>query len=110
MSKFINNIKAELTGKRTVDPIPLLQVSVNASRESVYSTHLQYTISVEYGIKVSCLPEDIGKMKDNLIAQLRDEIYGDFRKKAYALQRAAYSGSREEIIRATDALMGEVLG
>ena len=110
MSKFIDNIKAELTGRRTVDPIPLLQVSVNVFQRAALSTHLQYKIAVEYGISVSCLPEDVGKMKDNIVAQLHDDIYGDFRKKAYALQRVAYSGSRDEIIRATAALMKEVLG
>jgi len=112
MSKFIDAIKAEMTGRKFADMLipPLLSVTEDLQRVDDYSTAVEYRIHVTYGCNVQCQPKDLEDAKANIIRSLREEIFGDARKKAHALHRAVYSGSRDQVFEKLDDLMKEILG
>ena len=110
MSKFIDSIQSRMTGKRVLDPIiPLLSVQEDYNR-IVYSAKVEYAIEVRYGSRVVCSSEELSAAKESIVRSLREEIFGEFRKKAMQVQRVTYSGSRQDIQKAVDELVREVLG
>ena len=115
MSKFIDAVKAKLVeGSQTrmtePDPMPLLLVETEMSEPIAFYNLREYDVSVKYGATVYCRPEEVEEMRRSVVSQLREDVFGDLRKKAYALEHAFYAGTREDCREALHALMKEVVG
>jgi hypothetical protein len=91
MSKFMEAVRAKMTGQK-VAAVPELEVTID--REFLpYSDDFaltQYDIGVECRIRTHCKPVDLKHVLDNAMKQLREDIYGQFRRRALEIQRAAY--------------------
>ena len=114
MSKFIDAVKCSLThqahGQMDMFRMyPLL--SVDEHVEAVpYSILLEHKIKVEWGVCVHCRPEDADACKGNVVAELRDAVYGDMRKMLRELERAFYCRDEAGVKKAIDDLQREIYG
>lgn len=96
MSKFIDKIRSQLTGVRSARMGPL-RASVKVVDSIDYDLNHEYDISVKWGRKVSCRPKDLEPVIDNVIRELREEIYGDIRSRIRRLELAVYEGNEKEM-------------
>ena len=87
MSRLIESIKADLTGKRIASKHNLIKADIEVM-EPGYIT--EYKIHFGGVIQVHCKPKDINLMLDNVIRQIREEIYGDIKNRIIRLERAYY--------------------
>lgn len=115
LSKFIDAVRAEMTGRQYIDHLSrpkLLSVSETYDHcEPVhYNALIEYKVEVSYGMRVVCHPSELTEAKKNVIRSLQEEIYGEFREKAIEVKHALYSGDRDELIKAINELIYEVLG
>jgi len=110
MSNFINSVAAKLTGRQyaILTPVPLLDVSEKVVEINTPTRALEYDISVTWGVTVHCLPENLPEMKRNIVAELRDDIYGEFRHKMLLLERAIYEHENREAIEQLRDILREI--
>jgi hypothetical protein len=96
VSKLIDQVQAKLTGQR-VALMP--ELTVTEKVEDVFDnlSVLQYDIGVEWKIRTHCDRKDVPHVLKNVVRQLREEIYGEFRRRALEIQRAAYEREYEKM-------------
>ena len=112
MSKFMEAVEAKLTGQR-VAIIPELVVTQDYDSLVPLATQedaIQYDIGVAWKVRTHCKPRDVPAVTENVIRQLREEIYGQFRWRAIQIQRAAYEQDREKLHMHIRDLMREIEG
>jgi hypothetical protein len=93
MSKFIDAVKAEVLygyDKLSRQKIPALKITEEINKPLLHNIMRRYSIGVGYKWVLEVRPEDVPFMKDNIIRELRDLVYGDFREKLLKLERAVY--------------------
>jgi hypothetical protein len=97
MSKFINQIESELMddryAPRWIKPLSAsiaLDTADSFDREP-FDEMRTYKIKVEYKLMTCCFPRDKDKITSNVVSQMREEIYGEFRVRIHELQRAILS-------------------
>ena len=89
MSKFIDQVKAELlTGRKSIYlPLEVSQTfdpSINDDRLS------EYKVSVGWIVKCYCKQNEIPVMQESVIRELREAVYGDLYQRIIRLERAIY--------------------
>jgi hypothetical protein len=89
MSKFIDQVQAKLTGQR-IAVMPELTVTEKVQDVLGDYSVLQYDIGVEWKVRTHCERKDVQHVHSNVVKQLREDIYGQFRRRALEIQRAAY--------------------
>jgi hypothetical protein len=89
MSKFIDQVQAKLTGQR-VALMPELTVTEKVEDVLHDYSVFQYDIGVEWKVRTHCDRKDVEHVVKNVVRQLREDIYGEFRRRAIEIQRAAY--------------------
>ena len=89
MSSFIEHVKAKLTGQRVAIP-PELKIVEDIKDCWPDTAHLQYDIGVEWKVRTHCKPEDLQSVASNVVRQLREDVYGEFRQKVLLAQRSFY--------------------
>jgi len=87
MSRLIESIRADLSGRRFASEHHLIRADIEVI-EPGYIT--EYKIHFGGAIQVHCKSKDINLMLDNVIRQIREEIYGDIKNRIIRLERAYY--------------------
>jgi len=97
MSKFIDSIEARLTGRRYAGYSPLLKITESTVPCAPEAPTLnEYRVKVTYGANISCEEPQKAHMIKNVIHDLRDDMYGDLRRKMRALERHIYAHEMED--------------
>lgn len=110
MSKFIDAVHAKLTGQRVAIP-PEINVTKHFEElPGQIDDALQYDIGVEWKVRTHCRPKDVAAVTENAVRQLREEIYGQFRRRALEIQRAAYERDYDKMHMHIRDLMREIQG
>jgi hypothetical protein len=109
MSKFIEQVRAKLTGQR-VAVMPELSVTEMVEEVFKDTSVLQYDIGVEWKIRTHCAPQAVPHVLDNVVRQLREEIYGQFRRRAIEIQRSAYEQDYNKMHMHIRDLLREIQG
>jgi hypothetical protein len=99
MSKFVEAIEAQLTGRHEYLPQDLKdRLHASLTKIEIDSDTLScYRIGVQWGKIVRCRDEDIGNLIENLIKQLKIDLYGDIREHILAMERAFYERKEDEM-------------
>lgn len=93
MSKFIDAVKAQLYpwhDRAVTGPLSALKCDC-CSTAVPHDIMRRYEIGVEYKWVVEVHPEAVQFMKENIVRELRELVYGDFREKLLELERSIYS-------------------
>lgn len=96
MSKFIDKIEAQLTGRNNAVYGPIktelltTEISIDSFNIDNPLITREYKIGVGWYQKVSCRPEDLKHVLKNVVSELTEEIYGDLRNRIIRLERAMY--------------------
>ena len=98
MTEIIDNLKADMTGKRRVRREPYrVTVTDDTVSPVVPPTPLhEYNISFSWKQRIHCLPKDLDKLLDNTIKEIKEVIYGDSRKRLLELERFIYAGEQQK--------------
>lgn len=111
MSEFIKHIKSEILHKnRPQRFMPLRSVSKIIDEPISVNIQRLYEIKVEWATRGYCEPRHFDKYFRNVVRELREAIYGEFRDKLIVLERAIYEQEVEPALKALDAIMREVEG
>lgn len=87
MSKFIDGIKAQATGiKKDINTPLQVEVRDVSLIPNVEFTN-EYEIGVKWIYKTSCKPDDLLRQVELCACELREDIYGDLRKRIIRLER-----------------------
>lgn len=110
MSKFIEKVQAKLTGQE-VAVIPELSVTVDVDPLPFPDDRMkQYDIGVEWKVRTHCTPDALEHVLGNVVRQLREEIYGQFRWRVLQIQRCAYERDGDKLHMHIRDLLREIYG
>jgi hypothetical protein len=94
MSKFIDKIHAQMTGrkKKVASPIDVSFDKINSPIKGSLSFSLvnEYIVGVEWNRKIACESKDLPAIIDNCVRELKEEIYGDIKNRINRLERNLY--------------------
>ena len=93
MSRMLDEIKFQLTGREFVKRQKLAHVDLKITAESseIYCyKKLEYKVYAEFGMMVVCEPKDIEDATKSVYASLKHEIYGHLVGKVRELELALY--------------------
>ena len=109
MSKFIEQVEAKLTGRR-IAVMPELIVTEKVDDVLSDLSVLEYDIGVEWKVRTHCERDAVKHVHDNVVRQLLEDIYGQFRWRAIQIQRTAYEQDFEKMHMHIRDLMREIEG
>ena len=111
MSRFIDHVRAKMTGQK-VAVVPELAVTVDKEVLPFPDDFAltQYDIGVEWKSRTHCRPVDLPHVIDNVVKQLREDVYGEFRHTALEIQRAAYERNYEKMHALIRELLEQIYG
>jgi hypothetical protein len=91
MSKFIDAVTAEL-GYRKKHILPPLTVTKEFREDSpmLVDSLSEYKIEVRWKVTGYCKPNELHIVQENVIRELREVVYGDFKDRIIRLERAVY--------------------
>jgi hypothetical protein len=110
MSRFIDNVQAQFTGQKRVKKTPLSVSIEDVSVIEMPVLQKEYEIGVTYKRRIWCEHKDLPRMMDNLIRDLRHEIYADIKNRVSRLERAVYANDEEKIMPEIRDIIREVFG
>ena len=108
MSKFLDAIECEMTGRRFAEKPRMLSVESEVCPypyDYARAELCEYRVRLVYGSLVVCKPDAVAQAKRNILDSLKDEIYGEFKQKLYALERASFDMDEHKI----QTLIGDLL-
>ena len=100
MSKFIDSLVSKDTGKLNY-PQGRLQFKIDEIPEFTYmmdNPQSEYRFEVNWGVMVRCYPKDLAKITENVLHQLKRDVYGEFYDKILSLERAMYEANEEKML------------
>ena len=110
---IIDKIETVLTGKMR-EAIPPLYITEEYRNHPLspgaYPTANEYKIGIRWYVQGFATPADMFNVKRNIVRQLHEEIYGEFRMDLIYLERAVFDGDIQEIKSKIHALMEKVEG
>lgn len=111
MSEFIKHLKYGVTGriKAAMKPFPAFEVlrDVVPTTET-FQIHPEYRFEVRYCRRLCCSPEYIEHAEKNVIAEMKEAIYGDFRQMLIKLERYVYEQETCKAMDVIKEIMAEV--
>lgn len=113
MSKFIDSIKAELTGRVRPKYGPLHTVIEEVPKPEDPHAQVEMTIRVIWKMKCYYSLEEPGVKKhliDMAVRALRDEIFSDIRYRVRLLEQAIYEDDRDAMLSVARDLARETYG
>ena len=112
MSKVIDNIRGDLTGKRFASTYGrLIGATIDADYKKLSSQELvEYEIIFGGKIITKCRTEDRYNMLNNVVRQIREELYGDIKNRIINLERAFYEENYQEVQSQLRDIMKEIFG
>ena len=112
MSRFIENVQAQLTGRVKAAPPERLTVGVRAIEPFATDirTLQEYRIGVAWEAKMFIAPKDVDQALTNVVAELRHAVYGDFKNRVLMLQRAILEEERDKALMHCRDLIREIYG
>ena len=112
MSKFIEKIEHRATEQVKAEYSRLkYKDSLNVDVVKTFDEHkrlYEYDFSVKFGKKMYCRTQDINVMYDNIIHELKEEIYGDIRNRILRLERAIYGQDNDRALMEIRGIIQEV--
>ena len=112
MSKFINAIQEKLLYERRAIPITAvmtpLETSIDNISNPLYDVLEKYEISVNWRYTVTCLPQDLSRIKENCVRELCEAVYGDLRGNILRLERAIYEWDRPKMLEEIQKIREEI--
>ena len=94
MSKFIDAIECELTGRKFAGrtrSIANLCIDSGIETPVNFSELVQVNVGLTYRTTTSCRKKDIPHVKENFIREAKHAIYGEFYEELINVERALYS-------------------
>jgi hypothetical protein len=100
MSKFIDAVGAELHTGRKYNLMEPLSVTMDVADPIGDGMLLEYRVGVKWGRVVHCKPKDSMRILDNVVLELRHEVYGELWSTIIRLERAIYERDEQEMLSA----------
>jgi hypothetical protein len=90
MSKFLDAVEAKLHGSRRMAMWPMepLSVTREVTTPASYTALQNYEIGVHWKVRLSCDPKDLQPALKNVMRELQEAVYGEFRSRIIRLERA----------------------
>ena len=111
MSKFIDKIESQLTGKEKIKYSQLHAEFKQIPHDiSEYCKLKEYVIGIEWKRKIQCEPKVLTLMIENCIRELREEIYGDIKERILRLERAVYEEDNKKAHQEMRDIIRETFG
>lgn len=115
MSKFINAIEVKMTDEKIFIPPEFnpLMVSETISKSASIPLGDVYDFVVRWNIRIAAEEgidgKTLSKIKKNVVAELKEIIYGEFRLLAIQAARAAYQHDYKKTIKYLDQILKEII-
>ena len=110
MSKLIDSIKGDLTGKKYPSH-RLIHATIERSKDPItYDLLNEYQITFGGKILAKCKPEARQGMLENVVRQIREEIYGDLKNRIIKLERAYYEEDNKTFMEQIRDINREIFG
>lgn len=111
MSKFIDAVTAELTGNRypVLEHMTIVQKWSDDATAFNSAMTYEYDIGVTWKVRTHCDKAALQHVTRNVLRQLREAVYGEFRDRVLRLERAVWEHDREKILMETRDLVREVM-
>lgn len=113
MSKLIDNIRAEITGRREAKKrSPLLAVTMATEKMDWKIPALtEYKVYVVFGARFACENQnDVNMAIESIIRLLREEIYCDVKNRLFRLEKAVTEDKRDKILMEMRDIIKEIYG
>jgi hypothetical protein len=105
-------IRHKLTGKKhaILEPLSVAMERIEPGSFGNLQATEEYEFKVLWRVIASCERQDFYAMQNNVVRELREAIYGQFRERVLMLERAIYEHDREKVLMHTRDLIREVEG
>lgn len=112
MSKFIDAIRAEATGRRSVrgNRFSPLRFSIDAVPVPFAPENTEYRIGVSWYVQICGKPEHKQYLLENAICEVRNAVYGDMMESLLRLERAIYEMNEEAMLAEIREIRKEIEG
>jgi hypothetical protein len=113
MSKFIDAVLCELTGRKRVVQWPI-RVSLRKESDGMLPATIvanEYRVGVSWGTRfVLEEPAQMEMARENIIRELRHAVYGDLISLVHGLEKAIIENDMEKALLLIREILGEVHG
>ncbi len=109
MTEIIDNLKADMTGRRKVrkEPCGVIVTDDTANTSKAPAIMNEYNINFSWNQRIHCLPKDLNNMLDNTIRDIKEVIYGDSRKRLLELEGFVCAGEQKKAVMVIRDLLRE---
>lgn len=90
MSKLLDEVKSQMTGNRKYIITPMVSVQTGIEEFHIPDYAYEYEIKATFGARVHCQKRDLQRVQDNIIRQLKDDMYGHLRRRMMQLEISLY--------------------